>query len=189
MQAANPGFGARLVMAFVLPWKLLFDGAFAGAVARIGTPELPEPEPEPQPEPEPEPVPEPKAGKPDATPAMQLLAILQREGRFIDFLQEDVASFDDAQIGGAARVVHSGCNKALKEYLKLEPVRSEGEGAPVRLAPGFDPARTRVTGNVVGEPPFDGRLAHHGWQVASIDLPELAEGFDPRIVAPAEVEL
>src|SRR5207253_6846543 len=35
--------------------------------------------------------------------AVQLLAILQREGRLLDFLQEDVDGYADAQIGAAVR--------------------------------------------------------------------------------------
>ncbi len=92
-------------------------------------------------------------------------------------------------VGGAARVVHEGCNRALHDYLVLEPVRPEPEGAAVTLEPGFDPGDTRVTGRVVGQPPYRGRLAHHGWKVAEIRLPTIASGHDPKVVAPAEVEL
>jgi hypothetical protein len=104
-------------------------------------------------------------------------------------LQEDVAGFPDADVGAAARVVHEGCRRALKDYVVLEPVRSEAEGAAITLERGFDAARNRVTGNVVGEPPFKGRLAHHGWLVRELKLPALQAGHDPKIVAPAEVEL
>jgi hypothetical protein len=180
------GIGARLWLAFVLPWKVLFDGVFASRVDRLEeAPALPPSKPEPERAPE---VTEAEAA-PDFTPAMQLLAIMQREGRFIDFLQEDVASFSDAEIGAAARVVHEGCKRGLADYIDLEPVRKEAEGDAITLAKGFDAARTRVTGNVVGEPPFSGTLAHHGWRVAKIRLPLLADGHDPTIVAPAEVEV
>jgi hypothetical protein len=177
------GIGARLWLAFVLPWKVLFDGMFAARVERLDeAPALP-------PEPAAAPVVTEAERAPDFTPALQLLAIMQREGRFVDFLQEDVASFSDADIGAAARVVHEGCKRALADYLELAPVRSEAEGDAVTLDKGFDAARTRVTGNVVGEPPFRGTLAHHGWRVAKIRLPELSDGHDPSIVAPAEVEV
>ena len=192
------GFGTRLWLAFVLPWKLLFDGAFAERTHRLLTAE-PESEtaaqptpaalPTPVPQPEPSRAPEPAAETPSFTSALQLLAILQREGRFVDFLQEDVTGFADADVGAAARVVHEGCLRAFGEYLALKPVRAEAEGEAVVLEPGFDPSRTRITGNVVGDPPFHGKLAHHGWQVAEIRLPTLAPGHDPNIVAPAEVEL
>ncbi|MFN3197746.1 MAG: DUF2760 domain-containing protein [Bradymonadia bacterium] len=210
MDPAPLSFGARLVLAFVLPWRLLFDGALAGRVkaAADGQLALPEPQsPEPQgvvaeeaaPEPQaPEPAPEPEVvaeevapepAGPDYTSALQVLSILQREGRLIDFLQEDLAGAGDADIGAAARVVHEGCKRALSEYVSVEAIRTEMEGDPVTLEKGFDPEAHRLTGNVVGAPPFKGTLAHHGWRVSTIKLPELAEGRDPHVVAPAEVEL
>jgi hypothetical protein len=182
---------ARLWLAFILPWKVLFDAMFAARVRRL---QLGEKEPERAAPAEAiapaEPVePEVTETEPDATPALQLLAIMQREGRFIDFLQEDVSGFDDADIGAAARVVHEGCKRGLTDYFELAPVRSEAEGDQVVLEPGFDASRARVTGNVVGEPPFRGRLAHHGWVATRVRLPRLTEGHDPRVIAPAEVEL
>ncbi|MFZ1642635.1 MAG: DUF2760 domain-containing protein, partial [Candidatus Contendobacter sp.] len=121
--------------------------------------------------------------------ALQLLALLQREGRFVDFLEENVSAYSDAEIGGAARVVHEGCHKVIHDYLRIEPVRAEAEGARLTLAAGFDAAAVRLTGNVVGQPPFTGALMHRGWRVAEIKLPKLAEGHDVRVLAPAEVEL
>lgn len=121
--------------------------------------------------------------------AVQLLAILQREGRLLDFLQEDVDSYSDAQIGAAVRDIHRGCKKALAEHMPLEPVLREPENAQVRVDPGFDPSRIRLVGNVVGEPPFTGALRHHGWRIAKVTLPPPARGTDPSVVAPAEVEL
>lgn len=180
------GFGSRLVMAFVAPWKLLFDEAFAARVQQAQQPALP-PAPEPPPAAEPRVV-EAEVER-DLSPALQLLSLLQREGRFIDFLQEDVAGFSDAEIGAAARVVHEGCKRTLGEYLELAPVRTESEGAKVVLEPGYDAHAVRVTGNVVGEPPFTGKLAHHGWRVAKIRLPERVRERDPKVIAAAEVEL
>jgi hypothetical protein len=121
--------------------------------------------------------------------AVQLLAILQREGRLLDFLQEDVDAYTDAQIGAAVRDIHRGCKKALAEHMPLEPVLREAENAQVRVDPGFDPSRIRLVGNVVGEPPFTGALRHHGWRIAKVTLPSPARGTDPTVVAPAEVEL
>lgn len=121
--------------------------------------------------------------------AVQLLAILQREGRLLDFLQEDVDGYSDAQIGAAVRDIHRGCKKALAEHMPMEPVLREAENAQVRVDPGFDPSRIRLVGNVVGEPPFTGALRHHGWRIAKVTLPPPARGTDPTVVAPAEVEL
>jgi hypothetical protein len=124
-----------------------------------------------------------------ANAAVQLLAILQREGRLLDFLQEDVDAYSDAQIGAAVRDIHRGCKKALAEHLPVEPVLREAENAQVRVDAGFDPSRIRLVGNVVGEPPFTGALRHHGWRVARVTLPTPARATDPSVIAPAEVEL
>lgn len=183
MPASNPSFFARLLLAF----RVLFSAELGGAVRRLTSgdaPALPKPEPEPEPEPEPPPLTE---APPDA--ALQLLGLLQREGRFIDFLEEDVRSFSDEEIGAAARVVHEGCNKALREHFDIVPIRSEEEGSKVELPAGFDPREVRLVGNVVGEPPFVGTLQHRGWRVTRVELPKIAEDHDVSILAPAEVEL
>jgi Domain of unknown function (DUF2760) len=136
------------------------------------------------------PAPEPvilKESTPDA--ALQLLGLLQKEARFIDFIKEDIATYSDADIGVAARVVHEGCNKAINEHFTLAPVRSEQEGGKITLQQGFDASTVRLTGNIVGSAPFTGTLIHKGWQVTSIRLPKLTQGHNANIVAAAEVEL
>jgi hypothetical protein len=85
--------------------------------------------------------------------------------------------------------VHAGCKRAIEEYFRLEPVFREPEGARVTVAPGFDPAAIRLTGNVVGTPPFQGALRHHGWRAREVKLPPAKDGVDQTLVAPAEVEL
>ncbi len=122
--------------------------------------------------------------------ALQLLALLQQEGRFVDFLEENVTAYSDAEIGGAARVVHEGCRKVVRDYLQIEPVRDRGRRRAVDAGrPVSTPRRCGLTGNVVGQPPFTGTLMHRGWRVTEITLPKLAEGHDVRVLAPAEVEL
>ncbi len=136
------------------------------------------------------PAPEPvvlREATPDA--ALQLLGLLQKEARFIDFLKEDITAYSDADIGVAARVVHEGCNKAINEHFTLAAVRSEQEGSKITLSDGFDAATVRLTGNIVGSAPFTGTLVHKGWQVTGIRLPKLTSGHNAAIVAPAEVEL
>lgn len=118
-----------------------------------------------------------------------VLSMLQREGRFLDFLQEEVASFSDADVGAAARIVHAGCRKVIEQTLRLEPILKETEGAPISVPPGFDAQRIRITGNVAGQPPFHGSLKHHGWVTSAVRLPTTSESLDPRVLAPAEVEL
>ncbi len=138
----------------------------------------------------PTPAPEPvvlKEATPDA--ALQLLSLLQKEARFIDFVEEDVTAYSDAEIGAAARVVHEGCSKVIAEHFTLEPIRQEQENSKITLSKGFDAKAVRLTGNIIGEAPFTGMLVHKGWQVTDVRLPKLTEGHDAKIIAPAEVEL
>jgi hypothetical protein len=133
------------------------------------------------------------AATPPAAPAegaaLQLLALLQREGRLVDFLEQDITAFSDADVGAAARMVHEGCRKALLGHAKLAPVRSEDEGAKVTLEAGFNPAEVKLIGNVSGSAPYKGVLRHRGWRAAAISLPTPVAGHDASIIAPAEVEL
>jgi Domain of unknown function (DUF2760) len=138
----------------------------------------------------PAPMPEPvilKEYTPDA--ALQVLGLLQKEARFIDFIKEDITVYSDADIGAAARVVHEGCNKALNEHFSLAPIRTEQEGSNITVPVGFDAAAIRLTGNIVGAAPFTGSLVHKGWQVTEVRLPKLTQGHNPNIVAAAEIEL
>lgn len=121
--------------------------------------------------------------------ALALLALLQREGRLVDFLREPLDGFADADIGAAARDVHRGCRKVLEQHLTFEPVMPGEEEAKVSVPKGFDPAEIRLIGEAKGEPPFKGTLRHHGWRVVDAKLPTLAEGIDRTVIAPAEVEL
>ncbi len=122
--------------------------------------------------------------------AVQLLALLQRDGRLIDFFSENITPFSDEQVGAAARTVHESCRQVLERYIKLEPVLDSEEGQPVMVQEDFDPATTKLIGNVTGEPPMRGVLRHHGWRAAQIDMPPLPpEGLGRSVVAPAEVEI
>ena len=120
---------------------------------------------------------------------MQLLALLQRDARLIDFTQESLSGYSDADIGGAARLVHEGCGKVLREHFTLAPVRPEAEGSRVTIDPGFDARAIRLTGNLVGQAPFQGSLSHRGWRATETRLPKLAAGHDASVLAQAEVEL
>jgi Domain of unknown function (DUF2760) len=183
MTPNNPAFFARLALAFSLFFRVLFDPAYAGQVLRLRAGE-------PTPTPQPAPVPEvPKLREAPTDAALQLLGLLQREARLMDFLQEDMRAYSDAQVGAAARVVHDQCKRALDSHLKVERIRSEAEGSRVDVLAGFSPSEIRLMGSVAGEPPFRGALAHAGWRVLSIELPQLSEGHDVRVIAPAEVEL
>lgn len=123
-------------------------------------------------------------------PDLRVLAVLQRDGRLVDFLQEDIDEFTDSQIGSAARDIHKGCRKALRDYLSLEPILDAAEEAEVSVGREFDPAAIRLTGNVTGSPPFRGILKHHGWRVKEVHLPAvLGAPQDSAVLAPAEVEI
>jgi len=124
-----------------------------------------------------------------AQPVLQLLGLLQQEARLIDFLQEDVTHYGDADIGAAARVVHGGCRKVLQQYLELAPVMAEQEQSRVTIQSGYDPAEIHLTGRVSGQGPFNGVLMHKGWKVTRIQLPELTSGHNVQVLAPAEVEV
>jgi len=132
--------------------------------------------------------PPPPPPEPDDTPALRLLGMLQEEGRFVDFLAEDLAPYPDEQIGAAARGIHEGCRKALGERIAFEPVLRGSEGDEITVDAGFDSAAIRLTGNVGGAPPFRGVLRHTGWRVTRAALPA-RRGHDPRLIAPAEVEI
>ena len=120
---------------------------------------------------------------------LHLFSLMQREGRLMDFLNEDLDGYDDAQIGSAVRSIHAGCRQLVQEYLNPEPVMDRHEGAVVEVPVDFDPGIIKLTGNVVGEPPFNGILRHKGWQVGKMKLPTLSGSQNAEIIAPAEVEI
>lgn len=136
------------------------------------------------------PAAEPRYTQPSPGAAVQILSILQRDGRFIDFLQEDLSLYDDAQIGAAVRSVHEGCKEAIGQHMELKPVFEEGEGIEITVPPGFDSRAIRLTGNVTGDPPFQGVLRHRGWRIQRIQLPQpTSDQREGWILAPAEVEV
>jgi hypothetical protein len=126
---------------------------------------------------------------PSTDAALQLIGLLQREARLIDFTQEDIRAYSDADIGAAARVVHAGCRKVLGEHFSITPLRTEAEGSRIRLEAGFDARAVRLTGNVVGSAPYQGSLTHRGWRATDVRLPQLSAGHDVHVLAQAEVEL
>lgn len=119
----------------------------------------------------------------------QAIALFQKKGRLIDFLQEDITIYDDSQIGSAVRNIHKGCQEVLKEHFVLEPVIDEQDEARVTISEGFDPSAIRLTGNVVGSPPFNGILRHCGWKIVSVNMPGISKDQDLSVIEPAEVEI
>lgn len=121
--------------------------------------------------------------------AVQLLSVLQREGRLVDFLLEDIDGYGDAQIGAAVRDIHRGCKKGLLEHLPVAPIRPEPDEAVVKIVSGHDPSQIRLVGHVTGKPPFEGSLRHHGWRIKKFELADIPSGHDPSVICPAEVEI
>jgi hypothetical protein len=141
-------------------------------------------------EPAPAAPPVPAASSADAASdrAVQVLALLQRDGRLVDFLMEDLAGYADEQVGAAVRDVHAGCRESLSRYFTFAPIVAEDEGRPATIARGTDPARVKVVGNVTGTPPLRGIVRHRGWDATRVQLPPLPVA-GRTIVAPAEVEV
>lgn len=132
--------------------------------------------------------PPPEPVKPNPDPIL-ILSLLQREGRLVDFLMEDISGASNEQIGAGVREIHRGSQKALQEHVALVPVIDKEEMQSVEVKPGFDPSAIRLTGNVTGQPPFRGTLQHRGWRVKEVKLQRPPEGQDAFVVQPAEVEL
>jgi hypothetical protein len=185
---AYPGFLARLWLALVCLVRVITDRALARSIGellagstsseRAPVAELPAPPP-----------PAPVDGGPDHGGALALLALFQREGRLIDFLEQEIATFPDAEIGAAARLVHEGCRRALHAHATVAPIRSETEESRIVVEDGYPRAAIKLTGNVGSKPPYRGTLRHAGWRVTDVRLPTALADHDPEVVAPAEVEL
>ncbi len=163
----------RIWLTIRIGWRALRQAAYAEQAAQLLEPPAPRPE---------------EKKLPSAEP-LRLLTLLQREGRLLDFLLEDIHGYTNEQIGAAVRDIHLNCHKVLEEHLVLVPVFDQAEGAAVEVPAGFDPSAIRLTGNVTGQPPFHGTLQHHGWRVQELKLTPPAQGQDPFVVQSAEVEL
>jgi len=64
--------------------------------------------------------------------ALQVLSILQRDARLIDFLMEDIGAYSDEQVGAAVRSLHEQSRTVLSRYLTLRPVIDAVEARPRR---------------------------------------------------------
>lgn len=174
------GAAMSVVLAVALQWlanRMLASQAVSSQATPVSTAPAPRPA---------------EAPKPSSASAIQILALLQRKGRLIDFLQEDLSSYDDARIGAAVRSIHEGCRQALSECMSLEPVyKVEQEGSEITVEAGFDADLVRLIGDAVGDPPFRGVLRHRGWRVARFDLPERTRKSpeEAMVLAAAEVEV
>ena len=120
---------------------------------------------------------------------LRLLTMMQRSGRLIDFLKEDLTPYSDAQVGAVVRKVHEDCGKSLEEIVTVRPVFDESEGSDVEIPKGFDPSEVKVVGQVKGEGPYRGKLVHKGWRAHKRALPKQVGELNPDVLFPAEVEV
>ena len=179
--AAAVAAGNFFVADDALAWRVGAPLALAVTVALLPSRPAAPPAREPT-------APPPPPAEPAGAEALGLLGLLQQEGRFVDFVTEDLAPYPDEQIGAAVRGIHEGCRKVLDERVAFEPVLPAAEGEMVTIEAGFDPAAIRLTGNVGGGPPFRGVLRHAGWRVTRASFPA-RRARDPHLIAPAEVEI
>ena len=170
------GLWTRVKLAFAAFFTILFKGRLPVALQTV-VPASPQP------------VAAPTVAADSSDRAIQMLALLQRDGRLIDFLMEDLGTYSDAQIGTAVRDVHAGCRRVLDHYDSLESIVDGREGEQTMVAQELDAAAVRLVGNVTGQPPFRGTLLHRGWRTARVDLPPLGPNAGRSIVAQAEVEV
>lgn len=158
-------------------WKALREPRFAEALLRQETVIAQKQEPSTP----------PSSPTPSRSPAIELLAALQREGRLVDFLMESIDRYSDAQIGAVARDIHRGCRKTIERMFDIAPLRAEPEGSVLTLPSPPDAALWKVNGGATGARSV--RLCHPGWTARRIALPEW-HGSEQAgmVIAPAEVE-
>jgi Domain of unknown function (DUF2760) len=115
--------------------------------------------------------------------------LLQEKGRLVDFLMEDITSYEDSEVGAAARVIHQGCRQVLQEYFRIGAISDAAEGTQVSVPAGYSADEYRLVGKLTGEPPFTGTLVHKGWKTEFVKLPRIVNTERLPAIAPAEVEL
>ncbi len=120
---------------------------------------------------------------------LHTFSVLQREGRLLDFFDEDLGRYEDAQIGAAVRSIQEDCKRAVKKYIDPRPVVDSDEGQPITIPPGFDMDAITLVGHVAGDPPFEGIVKHQGWKAGKKEIPKLSDIQDPTIITPAEIQI
>jgi uncharacterized protein DUF2760 len=183
----------RFALSFKVWWRTLTDPPFADAVRPLAEARaLPAPAAPGLTTVLPASAAPAAAGRaePARNDALNLLSVLQREARLVDFLKEDITAYGNEQIGAAVRDVHRDAAAALERMFALRPVLNQPEGTPSEVPPAFDAGRIRLVGNVTGQPPHRGTLRHPGWEASRVQLPEWSGSEKAaRVVAPAEVEV
>ena len=121
--------------------------------------------------------------------ALQMLSILQRDARLIDFLMEEIGGYSDDQVGAAVRSLHEQSRAALTRYVTLSPVIDAVEGTRTQIGKN-DPNSVKLIGNVPANgKASQGILRHKGWRVEKVDLPKIQASQDAKLLAPAEIEI
>jgi hypothetical protein len=177
----------RISLAFRSFFSILFGGKLPPDVAQaFGYAKAMPVKAAPSPAPTSAPASKPKPVAGPADGAIQILGVLQRDARLVDFLMEDISAFPDDQIGAAVRDVQAQARESLARYMRLEPVIDGVEGTFTKIE-GLDPAQVKLIGNVPasGKAP-GGLLRHKGWKAAKVDLPQTAPGA---VLAAAELEI
>lgn len=175
----------RIFLAFSCFFSLLFKGRLSDSViTELGLSRRSAPVPAAPPKPAAAAAPAVKT----SDGALQLLGILQRDSRLIDFLMEDISGYSDDQVGAAVRELHNQCRDSVQRYVTLQPVIDSVEGTFTQ-APSKDPNVVKFIGNVPATPPSGGTLRHKGWRAVTVNLPALGAKQDPAVLAPAEIEI
>jgi hypothetical protein len=130
-----------------------------------------------------------QAGNQAEAEIVAFFALLQEKGRLVDFLMEDITSYDDTHVGAAARVIHQGCRQVLQEHFNITAICESEEGSQVTVPAGYAKEQYRFVGKLSGDPPFTGTLIHKGWKTEFVKLPRIVEAQRLPAIAPAEVEL
>lgn len=123
---------------------------------------------------------------------LHLMRLLQEKGRLVDFLMEDITSYQDNQVASAARVVHQGCRNLLQQYFEIASIHDAPEGAEIDLNEDFDRQRYRLLGSIPKANSYRGKVVHRGWQTKSIKLPRVQDKEDrlnTNVISPVDVEV
>ena len=176
----------RLVLAFQVFFKVLFQRAFADSIRALKAGPATS-EPQKTPREKPISAPKPKPGRSDA---ITLLATLQREARLIDIVKEPLADYSDEQIGAAARDVLRESAKVLERLFDIQPLSEAEEGSSLEAPENHDPQQYHLIGNVTGEGPISGQMTHHGWTAKKCEVPQWNGKPDSKnIIAPIEIQV
>lgn len=132
------------------------------------------------------------AEPPGRSDALTLLAMLQREARLVDLIQEPLEQYSDAQIGAAARPCLSQCRATLARALDLRPVTESAEGETLEIPASASPLRIQWVGDLPagsGSATRRGRIVHPGWQAQRCELAHwTGSAVDQAVIAPVQVE-